>query len=355
MAKKRGLVERLNAEGVVCAGGFLFEMERRGYLTAGHFVPEVVLDNPDALESLHKDFQHAGSTVVMPFTYYANREKLRLIGRENDLESMNRAAIRLAKKVSFQKKPHQEVDLVCGDICNTNVWSDTDKSLQKEVYSIFDEQVRWAADEDVDFVLGETYYYLGEALAALEVIHKYGLPAVINLAINDTDKTFDGFEYVDAAKRLEQAGAEVVGFNCFVGPYTIEKYTQELRKSVKCHVSAMPVPYRTEKHGKLSFFNLEDKLATVQSPHGRAFPTALDPFKTTRYEIRDWAERSYKNNVKFLGVCCGNAPVDTREVALAMNMHPEAEKYKEQMSKHFLYGNDDAIKGKHIQELGDKI
>jgi len=51
---KRGLLERLNTDGVICAAGW-------GYLTAGEFIPEVALDNPDALRILHQDFQHAGS------------------------------------------------------------------------------------------------------------------------------------------------------------------------------------------------------------------------------------------------------------------------------------------------------
>jgi len=57
---KRGLLERLNTGGVICAEGYLFEMERKGYLTAGEFVPEVALENPDAPQILHQDFQHAG-------------------------------------------------------------------------------------------------------------------------------------------------------------------------------------------------------------------------------------------------------------------------------------------------------
>jgi betaine-homocysteine S-methyltransferase len=31
---------------VICAEGYLFELERRGYLQAGGFVPEVVLEHP---------------------------------------------------------------------------------------------------------------------------------------------------------------------------------------------------------------------------------------------------------------------------------------------------------------------
>src|SRR3546814_6547990 len=85
---------------VICAEGYLFELERRGYLQAGAFVPEVVLEHPEAVTRLHEDFVHAGSDVVEAFTYYAHREKLRVIGRENDLEKMNRQALRLARDVA---------------------------------------------------------------------------------------------------------------------------------------------------------------------------------------------------------------------------------------------------------------
>ena len=76
MTKK--LIERLDKGPVICAEGFLFEMEKRGYLTSGEFVPMLALDNPDALESLHRDFQHAGSDVVQAFTYNGHREKRRI-------------------------------------------------------------------------------------------------------------------------------------------------------------------------------------------------------------------------------------------------------------------------------------
>ena len=49
---------------VICAEGYLFECERRGYLQAGAFVPEVVLDHPEVVEGLHREFVHAGSDAV---------------------------------------------------------------------------------------------------------------------------------------------------------------------------------------------------------------------------------------------------------------------------------------------------
>ena len=55
---KRQLIDRLNDGPVICAEGFLFEVEKRGYLASGEFVPMVALEHPEALENLHKDFQH---------------------------------------------------------------------------------------------------------------------------------------------------------------------------------------------------------------------------------------------------------------------------------------------------------
>ena len=73
--------------------GLRFELERRGYIKAGPFVPEVVLDFPDAVRELHREFLRAGADVMVVLTYYAHREKLRDVGREDDLEAMNRQAV----------------------------------------------------------------------------------------------------------------------------------------------------------------------------------------------------------------------------------------------------------------------
>ena len=96
---KRQLIERLNEGPVICAEGFLFEIEKRGYLSAGEFVPMVSLEHPEALENLHKDFQHAGSDIVQAFTYNGHREKMRVIKKEDLLEPLNRSALKIAKKL----------------------------------------------------------------------------------------------------------------------------------------------------------------------------------------------------------------------------------------------------------------
>ena len=68
-----GLLDRLRAGAVICAEGYLFECERRGYLQAGAFVPEVVLDHPEVLEQLHRDFLGTDPRLTEINREYASR------------------------------------------------------------------------------------------------------------------------------------------------------------------------------------------------------------------------------------------------------------------------------------------
>ena len=167
--KPLGLMERLAAGPVICAEGYLFEFERRGYLQAGAYVPEVVLEHPQLVEGLHRDFVRAGSDVVEAFTYYAHRAKLKIVGREKDLARINRAALAIAKKVA-----RATGTLLAGDICNTSIYSTDDAQSHKQARRIFDEQIGWAVDAGVDFIVGETYSFGGEALLALDAIKRAG-------------------------------------------------------------------------------------------------------------------------------------------------------------------------------------
>src|SRR6516225_2571350 len=134
-----GLLERLDAGAVICAEGYLFECERRGYLQAGAFVPEVVLEHPEVVAELHREFVHAGSDVVEAFTYYAHREKLRVIGKEHLLEPMQRQALKIAKDVADETGT-----LLAGDLANTNVYLPNDRETHSTVRGMFEEQVQWA-------------------------------------------------------------------------------------------------------------------------------------------------------------------------------------------------------------------
>ena len=113
---KKGILERLK-EGVVLGdGGYLLELEKRGWVRAGPFTPEVALTNPQALRELHIEFREAGADVLQALTFYASRDKLATVGLENRLADLNRAAVRIAKEVSRRplrssRKPKPNLDV----------------------------------------------------------------------------------------------------------------------------------------------------------------------------------------------------------------------------------------------------
>ncbi|MDR0343846.1 MAG: homocysteine S-methyltransferase family protein [Nocardiopsaceae bacterium] len=342
------LTARLDAGPVICAEGFLFELERRGYLSAGEFVPEVALEFPEALRALHTDYQRAGSDIVEAFTYNGHREKMRVIGKEDLLEPLNRAALQIAREVAGARPG----DLMAGNISNTNIWDPADATRQDEVRGMFTEMVGWAVEEGANLIIGETFYYAGEALAALEVAKSSGLPVVLTIAPMAMNEMADGIGIVETCQQLEQAGADVVGMNCFRGPDTMLPWLHKIREAVSCHVGALPIPYRTTPE-EPTFFNLTDNQARVPSPHGRTFPTALDPLYANRYEIGAFASNAHQLGVSYLGVCCGASPMLVRQAAEAVGRVTQASRFSENMRNHFMYGDNERLP-EHITALGDR-
>ena len=331
-----GLLERLAEGPVICAEGYLFEFERRGYLQAGAFVPEVVLEHPDMVRQLHREFVHAGSDVVEAFTYYGHREKLRVIGKEDLLEPLNRGALAIAAEVADESGA-----LLAGNICNTNVWEPDRPETQTAARAMFDEQVGWAVEAGADFIIGETFGWLPEALCALATIKAAGKPAVITFAVGLEGTLHEGVDPAEACARLDDAGADVVGLNCLRGPATMTALVERIRDRVACHVAALPVPYRTTE-AEPTFFAFSDPGCGCLPADG-TFPAALDPFFCNRFEMGEFARRVHDKGVNYLGVCCGAGPHHIRAVAEALGRPPPASRYSPDMSKHAYRGTDPII------------
>ena len=329
------IVERIQAGTVLGAEGYVFELERRGYIKAGPFVPEVVLDFPDAVRELHREFLRAGSDVMVALTYYAHREKLRDVGREDDLEAMNRQAVRIAREVA--REGNGDDALVAGNVCNTWAYDPDDPATKATVRAMYTEQLGWAAEEGIDFVISETNDYLGEALIALEVTQALGLPAMVTLAPTQPDRTRDGYEYAEACRILSEAGAQIVGLNCDRGPQTMLPLITGIREAVDCAVAIQPVPYRTNVAAPT--------METLRSAEGeRAFPIALDPFVCTRFEMASFARTARELGVDYVGICCGAGPHHVRAMAEALGREVPAGKYSPSMELHPMFRSDISAK-----------
>jgi betaine-homocysteine S-methyltransferase len=331
------ILEKLEQGPVIGDGGTIFELERRGYVSAGPFTPEAVVDHPDAVLQLHTDFARAGAQVLQACTYYAHEEKLKDVGFTSALKEINSQAVKIARQVG-----NQYHTLVAGNICNTWVYEPGNPSTHAETRRQFDKQILYQNDQGVDFFIAETIEYLGEAEIALEAINSSGLPAMITLGFKRNDKTLEGVHLEEAFKTLEDKGADIVGLNCFRDPERILPLARRVRKAVACHVATQPVAYRcSSERPYFQILEFEGKLA---------FPTELDPFVLARSEMASYAIEAQRIGINYIGACCGAAPHHVCAMAEALGRTVPASKYSPQLEKHTIIGD-----AAHVKEKDSRI
>jgi len=343
MQQRIPIDQKLKTDIVIMAEGFVFELERRGYLQMGPWVPIAVLEEPEVVKQLHRETVRSGTDVILACTYYAHEEKLRLIGRSASIVDLNRKAIQLAHEVNaeFDNKCY-----VAGNISNTNVYDPNAPGNEERVRKMFREQIALAKDEGVDFMLGETFSWYGEALLANDEILKAGLPSIINLALpNNTlhgkDTLFDGYKVPETLLALECAGACCVGLNCYRGPDTTLPLLKEAQKAgVKIPLSAIPMIYRTSEE-KPTIWSLTTKSDT----HFKE----LEGHLATRVHIKKFTEDCKESNqINLIGVCCGGWVHHVREMAEALGRTVPSSRFSPDMDKHFLLGCDDTLSKSHL-------
>jgi betaine-homocysteine S-methyltransferase len=226
------------------------------------------------------------------------------VGLENRLEDMNRAAVRIAREVAGERC------LVAGNISLTWMYEEGSATSRDRVRKTFDEQLALQVAEGVDFVIGETFSWLGEALLAVEAGKKTGLPVMVTVSFEEKPISSDGKTPAECAKALEGAGADIVGVNCLRGPSLTLPIVEEMRGAVRCFVACQPVAYRTP----------DDHPDFTSLP---AFPVGLEPYQLTRKEMADYARRASDLGVNYIGACCGAVATHIREMARALGKLPE--------------------------------
>src|SRR5215472_18610279 len=142
---RENILKRLS-EGIVLGdGGYIVELERRGYVIAGPFTPELALTHPDAIREMHREFLDAGAEVLQVMAFYGSREKLATVGRADRTFEINQAATRIAREAAGDKA------LVAGDLSPTWKWQADSPSARALVSEMFDQQIE--AQAGVDFFI----------------------------------------------------------------------------------------------------------------------------------------------------------------------------------------------------------
>lgn len=331
------ILDKLRHDVVLGDGGAIFELERRGYVSAGPFTPQVVIEHPESVKQLQTDFARAGAEVLQAVTYYAHKEKLKDIGAEGYLKEINANAVRIAREVADEYGI-----LVAGNLSNTWIFDPSDASTYKETRRQFDEQIKYQIEYGPDFFIAETIEYLGEAKIALDAIKEVDIPSLITMGFKSDDKTLDGILLEDAFKEIEDLGADIVGINCFRDPKLMLPLGKRLKKAVSCFVATQPVAYRCTNDRP--YFQIQQFNGNI------AFPLELDPFVLTRHEMVRYALEAKEMGINYIGACCGTGPHHIRAMAEALGRTVPNSKYSPNLELHTIIGDES-----HIKERDSRI
>ncbi len=304
------IVEMLKKGVVLGDGGYLIELERRGWVDSGsgrekvgtgrgsgQYTPEVAIENPDALRMLHGEFLRAGSRVLQALTFYGTREKLTRAGYGGEVEAINDAAVRIARDAAGDEA------LVAGTVSRTQLFEREGPSAAAHVRDLFDEQIRLLKAAGVDFLLLETFFRLDEMRIALDCALKSGLAIVATMSFRPrTTESADGQTVAECARVMASEGAAAVGANCEQDPPRMHSILRAMRAAVDVPLAAQPAAFRTT----------DETPCFTKLPQ---FPDSLETIQSPRSEFAEFGRRAAAEGVRYLGGCCGANAAYIRSLA----------------------------------------
>jgi betaine-homocysteine S-methyltransferase len=288
-------------QGVILGdGGYLIELERRGYVDSGsgrekvgtgkgsgQFTPEVAIEHPDALRELHREFLQAGSKVLQALTFFGTREKLNRAGYGSQTEKINHAAVKLAKEIAGDKA------LVAGSVSRTQLIEREGIGALDKAEAHIAEQIRLLKEAGVDFLILETFFHLAEMKVALRSAVAAGLPAVATLSFRPLiSQCTDGYSPADCARVMADCGAVAVGANCEQEPSRMLPLLREMRSAAQVPIAAQPAAFRTT----------DSCHCFTRQP---AFPDDLETIQVSRREFEEFGKVARAEGIHYVGGCCG--------------------------------------------------
>jgi betaine-homocysteine S-methyltransferase len=299
----------MKAGPVLGDGGYLIELERRGYVDSGsrrekvgtgkgsgQFTPEVAIEHPEALRELHREFLRAGSQVLQALTFFGTREKLNRAGYGAQTETINAAAVKIAKEVAGRDA------LVAGSVSRTQLVEREGMGALDKARDHIAEQIRLLKDAGVDFLILETFFHLAEIRVALHCAVASGLPVVATMSFRPLIKACsDGHTPAECARVMSDLGAVAVGANCEQGPAVMKPLLREMRAASSVPIAAQPAAFRTTDQCQC-FIRLPE------------FPDNLETIQLSRAEFQEFGRTAGTEGLGYVGGCCGCNPAYIRAI-----------------------------------------
>ena len=251
---------------------------------------ELNLTAPDRVGEVHREYLRAGADVIETNTFGANRFKLVPFGLADEVARINREGAALARRAAAGRA------WVAGSMGPLGVriepWGRTSLA---EAELAFREQVLALAEGGVDLLMLETFRDVNEIAAAIRAIRSVcSLPVVAQVTTDEDGHTPDGTPPEAYAAALHEAGADVIGVNCSVGPAAMLDTIEAIGRVSNARLSAQPNAGRPR--------DVDGRSLYLSSPE----------------YLASYARRFSAAGVRLIGGCCGTSPEHTRQMAQAL-------------------------------------
>lgn len=222
-----------------------------------------ILEHPQALVELQRDYVAAGTNILYAPTFTANRIKLEEYGLADRQEEMIHGLVALSRQAGDVRggQPEEgsaagenraltaaevtagtangrEQVLVAGDLTMTGQQLRPMGTMELEtLIEVYKEQIRMLESAGVDLLVVETMMSLGETRAALIAARETTeLPVMVTMTFEADGRTLFGTDAETAAIVLESLGADAIGVNCSTGPAKMKGIVEAMAR-----VSTLPL------------------------------------------------------------------------------------------------------------------
>ena len=254
----------------------------RAGMPRGVCTEQWVLEHPQTILKLQRDYAAAGSEVLYAPTFCANRYALKDYGLEERLHTMNVSLVQLTRKAAGASV------LVAGDM--TTLGRPVDENgahSYQALLRVYREQAEALVDGGVDLFAVETMMGVTECMAAVEAIRSLcDVPILCTLSVYSDGKCYFDGSAEEAAEVLPGLGADAVGLNCSSGPDQMGTVVRMMKKA------APDTPIAAKPNAGLP----------VMTEHGEAV------YPMDAQQFAEGVERLVQAGASLIGGCCGTGP-----------------------------------------------
>ena len=252
---------------------------------------ELNLSRPELVKQAQVGYRQAGADILQTNTFGANRFRLRRLEGEAKLEEINRAGVQIARQVAGDEL------LVAGSVGPLGAPLEPAGSISiDEAGKAFREQIAVLEGSGVDLLVIETMLDVNEAVIALRAARSVDarLPVIVQMTVQEDGATPTGMSPEEFTRRLEEAGADVIGLNCGVGPARMLETLKRMAAVTARKLSVQP------------------NAGVPRGVEGRYI------YESSPESMAEYSGRFVQAGAAVVGGCCGTTPEHIRMIREAV-------------------------------------